>query len=88
MTNAGESLNPGLLLKSRCVFKLCLECFHQGFLFCYLRRTPLGNVESSVESVDSCLGKRVQESQFSVALLRSHLLMEEVELISGWVQAS
>ena len=69
MTNVGELLNPGLLLKSWCVFKLFLECFHRRFLFCYLRRTPLGNVENSMESVDSYLGKRVQESRLSVALL-------------------
>ena len=56
MTDVGEPLNPGLLLKSMCVFKLCLECFHRGFLFYCLMRTPLGNVESYVESVDSCWG--------------------------------
>ena len=61
LINAGKSLNLGLLLKSRCVFKLYLECFHRGFLFYCLRRTPLGNIENSVESVGSCLGERVQE---------------------------
>ena len=66
---SGSLLDDGLLLKSMCVFKLCLECFHRGFLFCCLRRTPLGNVENSLESVDSYLGKRVQESRLSVTLL-------------------
>ena len=42
MTNAGESINLGLLLKSRCVFKIFLECPHRGFPV-LLRRTPLGN---------------------------------------------
>ena len=88
LTNVEESLNPGLLSKSMRVFKFCLECFHRGFMFCCLRRIPLGNVENSVESVDSYLGKRFQESLFSVTLLGSHLLMDEVEMISGRVQAS
>ena len=57
LTNVGELLNPGLLLKSRCVLKLFLECFHRGFQFCYLRKIPLRNVEKSVESIDSYLGK-------------------------------
>ena len=48
LTNAGQSLNPGLLLRSWCVSKLGLEYFYQGFLFCCLRRTPLGNIENSV----------------------------------------
>ena len=34
-----------------------------------LRRNLLGDIENSMESVDSCLGKRVQESWFLVALL-------------------
>ena len=58
LTNVGESLNPRLLLKSWCVFKLCLEYFRRGFLFCCFRRAPLGNVENSMESVDSYLGKK------------------------------
>ena len=51
LTSIGELLNPGLVLKSRYVFKLCLECFHWGFLFCYLRRNPLGDIENSVGSM-------------------------------------
>ena len=83
LTNVGESLNPGLQLKSMCVFKLCLECFHRGFLFCCLRRILLGNIEKSVESVDSCLGEKFR-------ILGCPLLYwgVEFELMSGWVQAS
>ena len=73
LTNAGELLNPGLLLKSWCVFKLYLERFHQKFLFCCLRRTLLVNIENFVESVDSCLWKRVLEPRLSVSLLGSKL---------------
>ena len=43
---SGSLLSPGLVLKSMCVFKLCLECFHWGFLFRCLRRTSLGNIEN------------------------------------------
>ena len=45
---SGSLLNPGLLLKSIRVFKLFLEYFYWGFLFCCLRRTPPGNIENSV----------------------------------------
>ena len=38
---------------------------------CCLRRTLLGNVEISMESVDFFLGKRVQEAWLLVALLGS-----------------
>ena len=50
-----------------------------------LRRNPLGDIENSVESVDSCLGKRVQESRLPVSLLRGlSLAGENQKLVVIW----
>ena len=56
MLGSFGKLNSGLLLgmkstKSMHIFKPCLECFRLEFLFCCLRRNPLGNIDfgSSLE---------------------------------------
>ena len=66
-TNVREFVKSRTTVEELVCLQTLLRMFPPGIPV--LRRTPPGNIENSVESVGSYLGKRVQESRLSVALL-------------------
>ena len=82
MTHVEEFVKSWTIVEELVCLQTLLRMFPLRILV-LLRRTPLGKVENSVESVDSCLGKKFRSLGFPLLYWGV-----EVELMSGWVQAS
>ena len=83
LTSVGELLNPGLLLKSRRVFKLCFRMFPPGSCFIVSGELCWGMLKALYRVLIPAWGKEFR------SLNRSLLYWGvEVELISGRVQVS